>query len=150
MKLRPKEVDAAVSGTLYGKKIVAIAAGKTHNLALDSAGKVYSWGENSKGELGDGSTVNRFAPVAVAASAAASDLLSDKTVIDISCGQYSSYALTSDGTVYSWGGNEYLQLGNGNHVIEHAHQPQACRCEQLWSAVREKGLRHFWRWYCIA
>src|SRR6185369_4626652 len=44
---------------------VAIAAGLSHSLALQANGTMWAWGNNFSGQLGDGSTVNRKAPVQV-------------------------------------------------------------------------------------
>jgi len=102
----PVAVD--MSGVLSGKTITAVAAGMYHSLVLASDGTVYSWGLNSEGGLGDNSTVRRNAPVAVDTSG----VLSGKTITAIAAGMYHSIALASDGNVYTWGDNNYGQLGN--------------------------------------
>jgi len=38
---------------------VAIAGGSLHTIALDSTGRVYAWGNNSYGQLGNGITINK-------------------------------------------------------------------------------------------
>ncbi len=58
-------VAVSTSGVLKGKTLVAIDAGYSHVCALDSAGKVYCWGNNYYGELGNGSSTNSAVPVAV-------------------------------------------------------------------------------------
>ena len=45
--------------------VIAVAAGASHSLALLKDGTIRAWGENRWGQLGDGTTVNRPAPVAV-------------------------------------------------------------------------------------
>jgi alpha-tubulin suppressor-like RCC1 family protein len=101
----PIAVDT--SGVLSGKTIVAIAAGVDFSLALGSDGKVYSWGSNSYDQLGDGTSTNQPAPVAVVMSGA----LSGKTVTAIAAGDLFALALTSDGQVYSWGDSDFGRLG---------------------------------------
>jgi YD repeat-containing protein len=107
------KVPAAVymNGVLTGKQVVTLASGGggAHNLALTSDGKVYSWGGNDSGQLGDGTTTNRLLPVAVNMSGA----LLGKTVIAIAAGDRHSLAITSDGKVYAWGDNNSGQLGDG-------------------------------------
>jgi hypothetical protein len=56
---------AADVSALHGKTVVAIAAGGNDNLALCSDGTLVAWGQNTYGQAGDGTTTNRFAPVAV-------------------------------------------------------------------------------------
>jgi alpha-tubulin suppressor-like RCC1 family protein len=112
-------VAMSASGALAGKTVVAIAAGSyqvayqfnnSHSLALTSDGKVFAWGSNTNGQLGNGSTVNSSVPVAVDTSWA----LTGKTVVAIAAGDAHSLALTSDGMVFSWGDNTYGQLGNNS------------------------------------
>jgi alpha-tubulin suppressor-like RCC1 family protein len=97
--LRP--VPTAVTGTT--STIVAVAAGSTHTLALGSDGTVWAWGDNSFGQLGDGTPYSRNAPVS----------LSLTNIIAIAAGNIHSVALQSDGTVWVWGNNSNGQLGNG-------------------------------------
>lgn len=84
--------------------VVAVSAGSQHTLALTSDGTVWAWGLNTYYRLGDGSTTNRLAPVAV-------DTITN--AIAIAAGFEFSAALKSDGTVWTWGRNEYGQLGDG-------------------------------------
>ena len=95
--------------------ITAIAGGGYHSLALSGAGTVSAWGENNFGQLGDGTTTNRFSPTPMAA--ANNPLLTN--VSAISAGVYHSLALTG-GAVYGVGYNSFGQLGDGttvNHSI---------------------------------
>jgi len=103
----PMPVD--MSGVLSGKIVTAIAAGGVHTVALTSDGKVYDWGYNGSGQLGDGTTTNRSRPVAVDMSR----VLLGKIVTSISGGLFHTVALASDGRVYAWGDNTYGQLGDG-------------------------------------
>lgn len=107
----PSAVPVAVTGgTLAGKTVVAVAAGVDHSIALCSDGKVAAWGLNGSGQLGDGSTTQRNVPVNVSTSG----VLSGKTVVAISAGAYHCLALSSEGTVFSWGLNTNGQLGNNS------------------------------------
>jgi alpha-tubulin suppressor-like RCC1 family protein len=92
---------------LAGKMIAAIASATNHNLALTTTGEVFSWGNNTSGKLGDGSTTNRTQPVAVVASGA----LAGKTISAIAAGDEHSLALTAEGKVFAWGSNSFDQLG---------------------------------------
>jgi alpha-tubulin suppressor-like RCC1 family protein len=71
-----------------------------YTLAIDTEGKLWSWGNNSSRLLGLGnSTTNQTVPVKNPG------VINNKTVVDISAGTSAATAVTSDGTVYSWGSN---------------------------------------------
>ena len=96
--------------------IVQVACGSLHTCALTSEGKVWCWGGNNQGKLGNGVSGNSQSketyPVAVRdSSGAVGSTLSG--VIQISTGKSSSCALKSDGTVYCWGGS-FLGTSSNN------------------------------------
>ena len=102
----PVAVD--VSNELSGKTITAISTGAYFCLALDSDGKVYSWGSNYYGQLGDGNKLDDSAvPVAVYTSG----VLNGKRIVTIAGAYTHSLALSADDTLYAWGANNYGQLG---------------------------------------
>ena len=106
---RTTPVAVTTSGVLDGVTIVAIAPGRLHSLALSSDGRVFSWGWNTSGQLGDGTTTQRTTPVAVTTSG----VLAGVSISAIAAGENSSYALGSNGRVYSWGENACHELGDG-------------------------------------
>ena len=87
-----------------GNVVMAIAAGSAHTIALKSDGTIWTWGYNASGQLGDGTTIDRYVPIQIAFM---------KDVTSIAAGSSHTIALKSDGTVWTWGGNEYGQLGDG-------------------------------------
>ncbi|SKB05490.1 delta-60 repeat domain-containing protein [Prosthecobacter debontii] len=95
-----------------GLTITQIAAGELHGLALRSDGKVISWGANTNGKLGDGTTTATSTPALVNTDSGSSSLY-NKTVTAISAGENHSYALCSDGSVHAWGHNNVGQIGQG-------------------------------------
>ncbi|NBQ54385.1 MAG: hypothetical protein EBU49_12520 [Proteobacteria bacterium] len=72
-------------------------------LALTLNGTVYAWGQNTSGQLGDGTNQNRSLPVPVAGLSG---------VATLQAGVYSSFVIQSDGKVRAWGANWYGQLGD--------------------------------------
>lgn len=107
----PSDVPVAVdqSGALAGKTVTAITSGVASRCALTSDGKVFCWGDNSSGQLGDnngGVDSNVPSPV--------TGIVATKTVTSIKCGGLFCLALTDEGLVYSWGENGSGQLGNAD------------------------------------
>ena len=87
--------------------VVSISAGFGHSLALLSDGTVRAWGENFAGQVGDGTTTERYVPVAVAGLS---------NVVEVAAGYDHSLARLADGTVMAWGGNNAGQLGDGTQA----------------------------------
>jgi alpha-tubulin suppressor-like RCC1 family protein len=87
--------------------VVAISGAGMLSLTLAGDGRVWTWGINSDGELGDGTTVNHLTPAPVVG-------LSGVTAI--SGGYYHSVARKNDGTAWTWGWNYYGQLGDGTTI----------------------------------
>src|SRR5262249_2235617 len=79
-----------------------------------SDGTVMAWGANNFGQLGDGATTERHAPVPVNGLAKA---------LGIAAGASHSLALSSCGTVMAWGANNFGQLGDGTTTETHAPLP---------------------------
>ncbi|ROQ72994.1 alpha-tubulin suppressor-like RCC1 family protein [Streptomyces sp. CEV 2-1] len=80
-------------------------------MALTSTGKVLAWGQNTEGQLGDGTFTNSTVPVEV-------HLPAGVTVTAIDSGDDFVLALTSTGNVLAWGYNEWGQLGNGTTGVD--------------------------------
>lgn len=96
---------------LYGKTITSINVNGTSTCVIDSDGKVYTWGKNYQGKLGNGTSTNSNLPICI------SDLLdcalNGKKIVKISNGYDTCVALDSDGNIYAWGDNYDGVLGNG-------------------------------------
>jgi len=104
-RLLPTAVSTA--GVLAGKTVTDIDAGPTQSCAV-ADGAAYCWGDNSDGEVGDGTTTNRSTPTAVSTAG----VLGGKTVTRVDVGANYACAL-ANGAVYCWGSDGYAGLGNG-------------------------------------
>ncbi|CAB3392649.1 RCC1 domain-containing protein [Kyrpidia spormannii] len=99
----------AVQGLATDSTIQAVAAGAYHSLALTSDGRVFAWGANSYGQLGDGTTNSALSAVQVQGLTTASTV-----AVAVAAGGNHSLALTNDGRVFAWGKNSSGQLGDGS------------------------------------
>jgi len=87
--------------------IVDIACGWQHCLALSSEGALFSWGCGDEGQLGHGDNFDSAFPSEVK--------FFDRTqVVSIACGHSQSSAITSEGSLYTWGHNSDYRLMNSN------------------------------------
>ncbi|NNB89617.1 hypothetical protein HJC10_27670 [Corallococcus exiguus] len=84
--------------------VTSVAAGNSHGVALKTDGTVWAWGDNYRGQLGDGSGSMGRSPV---------QALGFTGGTAISAGSAHTIALQSDGTVWAWGYNGNGQLGDG-------------------------------------
>ncbi|MBX3716686.1 MAG: VCBS repeat-containing protein [Burkholderiales bacterium] len=90
----------------------AVSAGNNHYLVRCLDGTVVSWGANSSGQVGVGSTaVSQYNTAQTVVGVGGAGTLSNVTAI--AAGYNSSYALRGDGTVVAWGYNDFGQLGDG-------------------------------------
>jgi alpha-tubulin suppressor-like RCC1 family protein len=98
---------APVHASAVLSHVVNISAGWTHAVALTDDGHVWTWGDNSKGEIGNGvtSTTGISVPYEVPGL---------QNVVGVSGGDSWTGALLADGTVVTWGYNMFGQLGDGN------------------------------------
>lgn len=96
----------------FGSPVVNFARGAAHVLALTGHGEVFTWGANNYGQIGCGRDKvkgNAWNPVQV-------DI--KEKVVQVAAIKNTSYAVTHDGKVYSWGSNDNYLLGHGEKMDE--------------------------------
>lgn len=106
--------DRAKPVTVANVVFADIACGDNFTVALTNDGKIYAWGDNTFGQLGNGTNTASSTPQLIDVPGV--------TFTKIACGSGHVMALSSDGQLYAWGLNDYGQLGNG--TTENAKTPQ--------------------------
>ena len=94
----------------YSYQATMVSSGNSHTCALTAWGQVYCWGSGTFGQLGNDDTASKDHPVTVVSGDSLTTPLTD--VIQISCGNDHTCALTSSGEVMCWGRNDSRQLGD--------------------------------------
>ena len=81
--------------------VVSVSLGYLHAAAIKRDGSLWTWGDNSHGELGDGTTESSTTPVKVMDGVSA-----------VSLGGSHTGVIMTDGSLLTWGCNDDGQLGN--------------------------------------
>lgn len=111
VKNNEKKVEVEVDDNVIdGLKVEQVSLGEHHSGAITEDGSLWMWGQNEYGQLGDGTTEDKHAPVKVM-----------ENVKMISLGGYYSGAITKDGSLWTWGWNYGEELGDG--TTEDKHTP---------------------------
>lgn len=100
-----------ISYQIFNEYIIQVSCGQSYSLALTNLGRVYSWGGNMQGQLGDGTTIDKSLPTDVTLHF---ELVSGEVISYIAAGDKHAFALTSKGRVFAWGLNGFGQLGDGS------------------------------------
>jgi len=105
-----------ITGSSATNPVIAVAAGCASSMALKKDGSVWVWGDNNKGEIGNGttSTTMQTTPSQVMSSGAIPFLNAVGIAVAGDLNTYSTcFAVTNDGAVWAWGFNYYGSIGNG-------------------------------------
>ncbi|HEV8501874.1 MAG TPA: Ig-like domain-containing protein [Casimicrobiaceae bacterium] len=106
---------AAVLTATNGYVFASISAGGDHTCGVTLEGVAYCWGDNSSGQLGNGTLANSATPVPVSGALSFAMISAGK---QHSCGITGSPTIypPAAGVVYCWGDNGSGQLGNGTTI----------------------------------
>jgi len=86
-------------------------SGYDHNLLIGTSGALWAWGNNLAGQLGDGTTTDKYVPVMIGEG---------NDWKQVAAGKEHTLAIKKDGTLWAWGGNNWGQLGDGTTMEKHA------------------------------
>eukprot|EP01083_Nonionella_stella_P169312 573870_1 len=131
-------------------RIVSIACGARHCLALSEAQHVLSWGSSSYGQLGHGNTKSVFEPKLIKCLSRP-----NMKIMQIGCGAYHNLVLDREGKVYCFGRNDSFECGTGTNEYN-VKEPQMnytlrninvieIRCGFEHNVIKTKGY-HFYLW----
>ena len=112
-----KQSVMARINSINGIPFRQVVAGYFHSLVLTYSGVVFAWGKNSHGQLGTGDRINKPFPTRV-------NPLKHQKVRYIAAGKNHTVALTLDGGVFTFGSNEYGQLGHGKNSGDFSVNPR--------------------------
>jgi alpha-tubulin suppressor-like RCC1 family protein len=100
-----------------GVPFISLAAGYYHVCGLTTTGIAYCWGYGSSGQLGDGTTTDhRSIPAPLAGGVRFASLTG---------GYWHTCGLTTQGTAYCWGNNNWGQLGDSTRIARSTTGPVA-------------------------
>ena len=97
------DILTPVTTFVGGSNWKQVAGGSTHTAAIKTDGTLWTWGDNSSGELGINNTSNRSIPVTT--------FVGGSNWKQVDGGTNHTVAIKTDGTLLIWGGNSYSQLG---------------------------------------
>jgi hypothetical protein len=85
-----------------------VACGGYHTAAIKTNGTLWTWGKNLDGQIGDNTVVNKSSPVTTVGGGT--------NWKQVACGFTHSAAIKTDGTLWTWGRDNYGQLGDNTTV----------------------------------
>ncbi|KAL5013415.1 hypothetical protein ScPMuIL_007685 [Solemya velum] len=140
---RPMLLDA-----LSAVQCVSVQCGQYHTMALSVEAELYSWGWGVHGQLGHGNIDDCLVPTRVTT-------LSDKQIISVAVGYCHSVALSSQGSVWTFGSGFWGQLGLGDHdkrslptQIESLTEKIVTIATKSFHSVAVSSDNHVYTWGC--
>jgi len=106
-----------------------VAAGHNHAIAINTSGEVFTWGNNSQGQLGNGSVISTSAGTGFNPSL----VQGLPHMTSAAAGGTHSVAIAQNGSLWAWGGNTSGQLGDGTNTSRHT-PVQILSSNGIWTA----------------
>jgi alpha-tubulin suppressor-like RCC1 family protein len=104
----------------------SVSVGHNHCAAIKTDGTLWSWGGSGNGRLGDNTLISRSSPVQTVAGGSAWRSLS--------CGGGYTAAIKTDGSLWSWGYNQYANLGDDS-ITSRSSPVQTVMRGNFWKSV---------------
>ena len=105
----------------------AISSNSTFNAAIRQNGTMWTWGDNSTGQLGDATIVDRSSPVAVVGGFT--------NWCQVSAGLFHTTAVKTDSTAWAWGCNGKGQLGDNTIINKSSPVSIITGASKYWACV---------------
>jgi alpha-tubulin suppressor-like RCC1 family protein len=102
--ISPSSFVPPLQSTAYNYSWTQVSATLSHVLAVRADGALFSWGDNTSGQLGQSNTTTRSAPIQIGSS----------SWTKVAAGSNNSFAIRSDGALFGWGDNTNGILGQNN------------------------------------
>jgi len=91
---------------VFGSRESRLSSGLSHTCSIDNNNKLYCWGRNYYGHLGDGTKIDKYVPI----------MIGNERWESVSSGNFGTCGIRLNGDLYCWGWNKYGQIGDGTKV----------------------------------
>jgi alpha-tubulin suppressor-like RCC1 family protein len=109
-----------------GNNWATVSAGNQNCAAIKTDGTLWLWGLNNQGQLGDNTVTSKSSPVQT--------ITGGTNWSKVSAGGYTPLAIKTDGTLWSWGYNDFGSIGD-NTAIKKSSPVQTITGGTNWSQV---------------
>lgn len=122
--------SSPIQTTTFGNNWIQVSCGYRHTGAIKTDGTLWMWGLGNYGQLGNNSTTSISSPVQT--------VTGGNNWKQVECGDYETYALKTDGTLWCWGSNSYGQLGD-NTTTHRSSPVQTISIGTNWKQISERS-----------
>jgi alpha-tubulin suppressor-like RCC1 family protein len=126
----PKRTPTRVCNT---RTFCEVRGANTHVLAIEKNGQVWAWGTNTNGQLANNYITSVLTPVSIAGAV--------KTFCQINAQNTHSIALDKNGKIWTWGRNDFGQLGIGS-TIDYVTTPRSVYGNKTFCKINNKLGAH--------